>query len=59
MSNLCQTGQQISRQCNDIAVMKNGDPTPLYWHIVHCDDCEQVRLKEIVQSVSKLKSEGT
>lgn len=42
---LCKLGQRLAFYWNDICIKKNGDCTPLYYHISDCEECATLREK--------------
>jgi hypothetical protein len=41
--NLCEQGERIAKDYKDVVVAKDGEPTPLYYHIQDCEACEELR----------------
>lgn len=40
----CAEGQRLAAACENIVMNKSGlysEPTPLYWHLVSCDECNR------------------
>lgn len=53
--NLCPIGKRLSLTHHDICIRKDGECTPLYWHIHECDDCARIAYEE--SQNAKLRSE--
>ena len=42
-SGLCRIGVRFAYQHNNVMVRRDGDCTPLYWHITECEECRRLR----------------
>jgi len=40
---LCERAQKIVQQQGETCVRQDGDCTPLYYHILECDKCAELR----------------
>lgn len=46
MDTYCIIAKRIIGKEGEIVVKKNGDVTNLYWHILECDECANLREEE-------------
>jgi hypothetical protein len=40
---LCEEGKRLDKLYFSVAIQTNGEPTPLYYHIIHCEKCGALR----------------
>lgn len=46
---MCPEGERLARMYHNLCVYANGDCTSLYYHIQECDECEELRQRQLLK----------